>query len=832
MIETLLPNQEIFLDLLRGKMQLGETLFFVRGISGSGKSISLQKISQDFKESGILPIYFKGDPILVTNEYFPFLNALSETLPFTAEYGLKEVVIDYGADIPKIGGTVTNILKIFSKRNETRVKIRDLSLTEKEQDIICKIQYLAEHNDLIFICDNLNYWDEKSIKLLYLLLGNIKGKYNFLSKCVFLIVYTSNKDCPQKKIVDAIQQLSDVNTIEFPVLQSNDFERTLKILGYSGNLSPKERQILFSLVNGHVRMLTELVTELKGNKLALNDLEGKSKELLAVILKQRLEDCGATGEQIKETLEYASLLGLSFSVYELNRILEIEDNVFQRVINRSNEMNLIEKSDCREDILQFAHDIIREIFEKEIGENNDYYKKIGLCLKEIEPGQYMRRAQYALKAANYRQAYILFALEAVRQIREDGSISELYLENCKKLYGDSANTNIYLKFILLMKDAYCLYRQGNYDSVLNMLQSVNNLYPKELLAEKEILCSYCYTKRIEAGYRAQGLESLRYFGSFENCNSERDIYERVLIRLMILYVHLGDITNARATEKMIVDSLKERFNHDETSRSRFYTINRISTSLYSCAVAENKMKEAVDYFGINYKTGIWRDIKQFFLSQVNYAGALCLNGKFKDSYQKNDEMMKLMQQFPDYSFPRPNILINNFIISAYLSKQLTAEECKEIYKDFLSTVPLCAERLFYSSNYSIFLALSGDLKGAIQCITEESDLQNFKNDGEQIYNYRVALNTGVYRYLAGQKDNGVEIIKGLKEQMEANTLTGDLEYALLRANKLLTIMRSEIEVSPIQWEDILLRKESEFQVTAWNYYGKGFVFTTVFNWDL
>lgn len=832
-MKQLLPNQEIFLDSIQNEMEQGETIFFINGISGAGKSVAIQTISYNFEKSNILPIYLKGDSVLSSNEYLPFFNALSETFPCNAEYGFPQMILDYGDSIPKVGKKITGILKLFAKKNQTQLKIRDLILNEKEQDILCKLQYLAQHKEIIFICDNFNYWDEKSIKLLYIILLNIKGKYDFLSKSIFLIIYTSNKKAIHEELIDAIRQIDYVKSINFPIIEYTDFKETINILGYSSDLSQKESQILFSLINGHIRMLTELITELNDNKLSLDTLEGKSKDLLTTILQQRLRDCGATGEQIKTTLEYASLLGLSFSSYELNKVIGIEDNIFYKIINDSNKLNLIEKSNYNDGILQFAHDIIREIFEKEITENSDYYKKIELCLKEIEPDQYIRRSQYAFKAMDFQQSSILFVLGIVKQIREDGDISQFYMEKCKRLFGDSTTNNSYYRFIMCMRDAYISYREGNYSNALNSLFVLGDIYPKEFLAEKEILCSYCYTKRLDSNYREKGLKPLLQFSLIENCNNERDIYERILIRLMILYVHLGDIENAHTIEKKIVDSLKIRFNHDIAAQSRFNFLNRISNAIYSCEIAVNKMKEAVEYFGTNYKKGgLWREIKQFYLCQVNYAGALCLNGKFKESYEKNEEILTLYQQFPDYPFPRPNILLNNYLISAYLSQQLTIEECTVAYKDFVSDLPVSAERLFYMSNYSIFLALSGKLQEALSCIKEEGDLQNVKNDKEKIYNYRVDLNTGVYNYLLGDRDKAFNLIFKLREQMKICSLKGDLQYDFLRVDKILNLITEISEISPVEWENILLKYNNEFQATAWNYYGKGFVFTTVFNWDL
>lgn len=834
-MKQLLPNQTLFSDKIYIKMEQGETTFFICGNSGCGKTVSLQSISKNFEDSGYLPIFLKGDPVLSSSDYLPFYNALSDILPSSAVYGNNQVLIDCVENIPEIGKKITTILKIFAKKNEAQKGIRDLSLNEKEQDIICKLQYLSERREIIFVCENINYWDEKSLKLLYTILTNKTGKYDFFSKCIFFIIHTNNKPKLHDDLIMAIKNLDGICSLNFPGLEYIDFRDALKILGYKNELSERECEILYSLINGHIRMLVDLINELNRNKLTLNTIEGKPKEVLTEILKRRLVDCGATGDQIKITLEYASLLGLTFSSYELNQIMQIGNSSFQKIITRSNEMNLIEETGEKINSLQFAHDIIHEIFENEISENGeDYYKRIELCLKEIEPGQFIRRANYASKSGDYEKALILFVLEIIKQIREEGDISTTNLEKCKNIFNEDSGYSSFYEYIMSIRKGYCLYRKGNYAEALNELLTLDSIFPAEFLAEKEILCSYCYTKKLDANYRDEGLARLIDFSSIEKCSLERDIYERVLIRLMILYVHLGDIDSAHTVEKQIVDSLKERFNHDDSAQMRFYTLSRISNSIYSCEIAANKMKKAVDYFGTNYeKGGLWRDIKQYYLSQVNYAGVLCLNGRFFESYQRNVKILELYQQFPDYPFPRPNILLNNYLTSGYLSHQLTIAECVDAYREFVMSLDVCAERLFYVSNYSIFLALSGHVKEALYALQNEGSMHNVEKDKEKLYNYRVSLNTSVYYYLLGFKDTALMQLINLKEQMDLTSIKNDTVHDYKRVIKIIEHITNSTQCNnPMQWENVLLKNSSAFQSNAWNYYGKGYAFTTVFNWDL
>lgn len=832
----LLQNEERFINKIYDEMKSANTLFFVTGKSGHGKTVSVKQVAQKLKQSGYLLVSLTGDSVLSEKEYNPFYLALSDVLPVSAEYGIKQVMADNDNNIFKIGKRITSIFNIFSKRDTAQKKIRDLMLNEKEQDIMCKIEYLAKHNDILFVCDNINYWDEKSLKLLYIILQNRHSKYNFLSNSIFIIIYTSDKKNNNNNLICALQDTVCKNCqIDFPELTYSDFKDAINIFGYERALSEKECEILFSLINGHIRMLVELLDELKQNRLTLNTAEGKPKELLASIIHQRLKDCGATGEQIKITLEYAALLGLSFSSYELNKIMQLKNKQFEKIIARSNEMKLIERHSEKYNTLLFAHDIIHEIFQSEIPEDDsEYYEKIELCLKEIEPGEYIRRAKYSFKAGNTDKAFILTVLNILKQLREDGFILDDEILKYKVLFESDKSYYMYYNYIIIMKDGYELYRQGQYEKALKTVTQIDEIYPVELLAEKEILCSYCYTKKIDSCYRYTGLKRLKNYASIERCNNERDLYERVLVRITILEAHLGNVDAARIDERKIIDSLCNRINHDEQAQMRFHTLNRISNAFYDCETAADKMKKAVAYFGTDYeKGGLWRNTKQYYLSQVNYAGILCLIGKFKESFDRNKKILALCQQLPKYHFPRINIFLNNYFVSGYLAHKFTAEECTQGFKKLVNSMAPCAERLFYVANYSIFLALSGNVQEALLRLQQEEKIQDIKNDKEKIYNYRVAFNSGVFQFLLNNTEQALNILTKLDEQMLSLKPRDDEIYTEKRVSQVIKyILDVNIQVSPRQWEDILLQNSSEFQSTPWNYYGKGYAFTTVFNWDL
>jgi hypothetical protein len=87
--------------------------------------------------------------------------------------------------------------------------------------------------------------------------------------------------------------------------------------------------------------------------------------------------------------------------------------------------------------------------------------------------------------------------------------------------------------------------------------------------------------------------------------------------------------------------------------------------------------------------------------------------------------------------------------------------------------------------------------------------------------------------LLNNKDEALNILTKLDEQMISLELKDDTIYTEKRVSRVVQyISNANSPVTPKQWEDILLQNSSEYQPNPWNYYGKGYAFTTVFNWDL
>ena len=297
------------------------------------------------------------------------------------------------------------------------------------------------------------------------------------------------------------------------------------------------------------------------------------------------------------------------------------------------------------------------------------------------------------------------------------------------------------------------------------------------------------------------------------------------IRLIITYAHVNETLKARKLDKSLCESFASRRLYDKNAIIQYMRLQRIANSYYDCEISLMKMKQAVDYFG-PYKSILPLNIIQYFLACVNYAGALCMCGKFEDSFEVSCQVFDLQSQYSDICFPRMHININNYIVSGFLSDNFTENEALEQYLA-LKIVPYSAERMFFISNLSVFYSLCGKHQEAYNIITAEANRQNINQDPEKIYNYRYCTNASVYKFMMGKRD---EAIKILEECPAINDNIPDSIYM----RKKLELMRSIFSnKTPYKGTDFLYAiKEKNCNETAEKYYLMGYTFTTLYNWDI
>ena len=215
------------------------------------------------------------------------------------------------------------------------------------------------------------------------------------------------------------------------------------------------------------------------------------------------------------------------------------------------------------------------------------------------------------------------------------------------------------------------------------------------------------------------------------------------------------------------------------------------------------------------------------------------NGAFDSAFNISLKAYKLTDEHESINFPRIHILHNNHLLSGYLSNKLNVIDCIDSYKKIISELPANAERLFLISNLSIFYSLNNQFDLALELLQKESFVHQTTKDSEGKYNERVMFNLSIFNFLLGKHEKAIaEMEKHLHQLHKSSGYEKNME--IKRAEQALKVMRKNNRFfDGEEWLEVLLKgkivgtiKENKVNQNPDNYRQLGYMFTSLYNWDI
>jgi len=824
MLLPLLPHQSKFLDIVFESLKDNRAIL-ITGNSGCGKSYSFRWAKKNIADYGFYDtIILSGSYLEIDRDYAPFISTLSAPHKHLVN-DAQQVVVEGAKDIPFVGNITSYIISTIMDSNFNR-KVN--SFNEEEQMIINQLKKLTKNKAICIICDNIHWWDKRSLKLLINILS-LREIFpaRYFGKLKFVLSITNNQESPFENFSknDWVEMAFDVDArVDFPKFEYTEF-KTCLYDETSHSLSKMQTELLFNLVNGHLKVFFEVVNEINRNSFDFNTTYDNNKLYLSEILNKRLTECGATGIQIAEVLEYASVIGMKFSDFELHKLTDYSKANIQKIIANATDMKLTEHMK-QSNYYHFAHDIIREIFKDRVDENHmDYYHAMALCLRAIKPSQYLRRARYMLLSSNDKEAAILFCLEYISQLRNYGDATIATLAETASVISEIQNE--YLEY---MKNAYILYHQKKYKEALSNLKLILDCYPNELLAERDILKLRCYSKQLATQEITTDIHKLDGKRNTHEFKDEKEITERYTHALVTAYAHLGDIKSARELEEVTLQSLSERIDFDENCQLRLNIIKRNANAIHGIDTAPVYMKQAAKYFSQCDKSGEYTNVRQLYTALTNYSAILIKKGEFLEAHEQAIQGIRIEKENSDIIFQRTQIIRSNCILAGVLDNKITPEEAISLYTNLLGSLQgEMAEKLFYTSNLSIMYALNNQPDIALKVIQQESLNHDVDGEKEGIYQYRIKTNCAIYHYLLGENAKAIAILESQSESLK-QLINGS--YFTKKNEILLRIMLTRKEYTGESWLTAVHSECKEFQGPPWRYFGLGFAFAALCDWGV
>lgn len=812
-------NQEVIYNKLLKLINPFSSLKVVTlsGKSGIGKSFVVEQLMNEIKDNYSCPVcYISGDSVCQNRDYYCIKQALNEiSLSYEKEAEKKKILTKSFEDIPYAGSIITKLVSNRLYKKELEQQQKGNILSEEEMNIIYHLNYLFDKRSALIICDNIQYFDCKSLELLYILISSKDSTFNFFEKCQFLIIHTENNQKMPLILQKIFDEQSDVNLNMSPI-DFDDLENILEKFQCKYVLDKEIKKIIFKLSDGHLEIIKQAVSQINDSSLKLDvDInDGNSRDLLEELVAKKLEKLGASGDQISQLLEYASLIGKTFSNEELSRIVELNSQDFFNAIKHSNEMAFIlsEKK-----YSNFSHDIIQLLFRKRANKNIiHYYQRMQICIKELTPAEYKQRIDIEINLGNFYNASILIVLLCAK------TNYNYKIENQNHIQILSFYPNIE-EFLNDMYEAYEKYKNRNYQDAINIMNSIDNFLPVQLLAERDILKSISLTKLLREDYRLEAVRCLENY-TLDNLDNEGDLYLRIQLSLISSYSHTAEIEKAKKCEMKIFQYLQPRLEYDENARLIINILQRKANSLHACIYAEKKIKKSVQYFAPLSGCNSPLNPIQYLMSLANYAGILIECGRFSDAYYQINKAQHLIQDNTQITFPRTQIIDNNYLLSLYLMGNASKEETITAYEKLVD-ISQNADNIFIVSNYCSLLAANGHIKKAYNLLMKKYALM--QESSEPFYEICMENNLLIINLFYKEYDKAQKLLDNM-----INHINGILDESYYRKKyELLQYVINEKIAIPIEKIDTFLFDLCPNFQEAWAYWGRSFAYTALYYWS-
>lgn len=825
-IEILLGQNRIINKILHDFGKESKVFIHVDGISGSGKSFIAKKVQQTWEmHDRNITFFINGDDFYSSREYYPFFIGLADRKEqLLANKTALKSLVELAKGIPFAGDFVSHIISNVSEQKQKSLISKYPYLTSIELDIIFKLQYLVEENNLLLIADNFHWFDKASLNFLSLIYsGKLFADFPFLNQIKILVITTKDQDYTNS---DDTKIFISKNLNAYYSIKQISFDKYKKVLALFGlqvKLSNELYKLLFSFTGSHIELIKNIVAFVKDS--TIEGIEYIAKNITESsfyaeeILSMRLNSYGMTGEQIKDVLEQASIIGLNFTFEELGCLTNKRKHILEPVLKNAAELNLIESQKNK---LQFTHEILKNIFTCKAADKKAFYhNSFANCLRILKPGDYVSRANHLFEAGSLEDSIILYIVAYFKSLRNGINYSPIYknriLTLCEKYI------NEYLK---IMNKAYSAYNKKQYESTISLLASLEENYPKLLIAEKDYLLSICLAKSPRQKDRMEAKNILETWDEIKN--EESEVWTRLMSTLMIINIHLELFDEAKKIEKKLMLYLTEREKFDPNALDGINVLRRKSQSLHISEVAIQRTLKSLEYFGPKENSKIPMNPIEYYMALSNHAGNEINQGDFENSHCTSLLALNLIKNYPMLNFPRHEIPINNFIVSGILSENLELQNGIDLYEQLFENKKKYADYILLLNNQAILHALNNDLTYAEKIINVAVNFIESESCIDSYYEYYIGINKVIMFYFLDKVSLALREWEYLDKKIPN---IPDIAFLLKRHQLIGNYLKNTKKINTTEWFNALIL-ENPFELgKAWNFFGKGYLFSDLQFWS-
>lgn len=801
-------------------IESGHHYITISGNAGCGKSHLTEYIIRTVCNQGNSAVLrFVGDIQCIERDYFPIVSGLTNYCE------LYNVIHTIKKSIPKLFNRndangifleyITNT--ILNSATEKELSINQIFSID-EIDLLYKIRSCISNKNTIIYLDNLHWWDKKSLHFMYLLFKYSKKHLPELKTAIVVCNITDNQETPNKDFVERF--LSEYHFIKhsFRLMSFDEYQKCLLDMGLNTS-NQTIIKILYKLTNQHLEVSQKALTSQLSNRIFSNE-HLQNDDFMKILIENRLSQLGATGDQISEVLKFGALIGLAFSLIELEYLVPYNDDEIKQIINKASEIALIES---QQPLYRFSHEIIRNLFRKKMEDNKFvYYQKLILCYQTLHPYDYMLRIKYLLKIGDISVLEKLYCLNVCKQLEHSG------------IYEKDNNLEIVLsveilEYITYINKTYKLFQEGHYNEAITTAGCIENIYPVELLAMRDLFISQCMTKSLEDVQRQQAVKILLKYKEKLQDFLEEQIWSKTMMCLMAAYVHIRDMDAATEILNELYTFYSKRSKFCEDYRKELNVLRRKSTPFYELEVAEVTLKKAVTYFApADGANAVISYPIQYFMALVNYSSNRICSGKPAEAFRSTQIAIDLYNTMKGLRFPRIEIAINNYLLSGFLSGEITLKDTLSSFHMLLEQLNRIADKTIIQTNLAALYLMDLQVDKAFEILYDLQKQMENSRCQEFSYTYHIKINLLLIAFIY---DDSMTIRKYLTELEDIVPHLYQNYYFVKKHELLKEWFTHKVSLEYVAGFEQKLLEQMPSSNSAWRFYGLLPAFNTLEYWS-
>lgn len=714
------------------------------GPRGSGKSWLVEQfVRSQERAHGLSIILAPGQRNNHSRPLLPIRLAFNANVDFS-EFA-KQVVAESGQSA---GGEYGGILKIaldFTLNYQRRKQeIQTKYISSDDRTALIDLEKMARNKRSILILEDLQCWDEESLKLLAVMTTDpVKTAFPFINSLRFLGVISSGEEgaCPES--FETARRILAGHAISLHYVDESGFGEALRVFGAGGGLSADLVSGLHQASRGHLWLTRHLAQQLQGSG-ASHATAGKDPySICRDILRRRLGEMGPSGQRIAEALRLLSAIGVEAPKAEAECLTRGSEH--GKALKEAVRCELLVE---RRDNYRFPHDIVHCYFSDELLSDGDLdvltHGQFAECLRKIRPGDYLRRSRHHARAGQRRLAETCMAQHILALSR---TASAFPMEET----WDIAANSQFRRFLRAMRKISACFDAGDYSDAIIEAKSIEESLPQQLLAERDCVVARCHIKLLTGADRLYAATLMDQWDCIES--SEPELWARVVLTRIIAKSFAYDTQGAiRETRRFaMLDDFRYR---DPDILRTIMNLSLKADMLYGPEAACAQLQEAVEYFGPAAPGMGARDPARYFVGLTNLAANAIMRGAYSEAKATAARAIEYLDEFrvrePCARIPRTDIVVNNFLVAAFRDGKLAASECSGYLRKILDLGIRSNDHSLFISNNAAFLALSGKADEAVAILSDAFAEISGRGDADPYYVYFIGNNLAGALFTAGR----------------------------------------------------------------------------------